>query len=47
MDKDLSYIYGLLLTDGSMQFRNGVPISIKLEIAIKDKNIVEKLYNES
>lgn len=44
-DRDLSYIYGLFITDGWIQKRNGTPISISLEVSIKDKDIVEKLHN--
>lgn len=44
-DRDLSYIYGLFITDGWIQKGNGTPISISLEVSIKDKDIVEKLHN--
>lgn len=44
-DRNLSYIYGLFITDGWIEKRNGMPISISLEVSIRDKDIVEKLHN--
>lgn len=43
--KQLSYIYGLMITDGSLQKKNGIPVGLTLEISIKDRDLVEKLHN--
>lgn len=43
-NRNLSYIYGLFITDGWIGKRNETPISINLEVSIKDKDIVEKLH---
>lgn len=43
-NRNLSYIYGLFITDGWIGKRDGTPISINLEVSIKDKDIVEKLH---
>ena len=45
--EEKSYIYGLLLTDGSLDIKDFKTYSgtVKLEVAYKDKDIIEKLYN--
>ena len=45
LDKNLSYIYGLLITDGYLNKKNNKIVGIGLEVNIKDLDIVEKLHN--
>ena len=45
MDKDESYIYGLLLADGSMGLLERNRGRVQLEVNIKDKDIAVKLFN--
>lgn len=44
--EEKSYIYGLLLTDGSIEIRNynSYTGTVRLELNYKDKDIIEKLY---
>lgn len=44
-NRNLSYIYGLFITDGWISKKKGIPIGLNLEVSIKDKDIVEKLHN--
>ena len=46
MGRFFSYLYGLLLTDGSLQKRNGKPIGFSLELSAKDSELIEKLHNK-
>lgn len=46
MNESESYIYGLLITDGSLYLSTRNRGRITLEVSEKDKDIVEKLYNE-
>lgn len=41
--ENLSYFYGLMITDGTMSFRKERPIGIHIEVSEKDKDIVYKL----
>ena len=44
--EEKSYIYGLFLTDGSIDIKdyNSYTGTIRLELNYKDKDIIEKLY---
>ena len=44
--EEKSYIYGLLLTDGSIDIKNynSYTGTVRLELSYKDKDIIEKLY---
>lgn len=46
MNESESYIYGLLITDGSLYLSTRNRGRVTLEVNEKDKDIVEKLYNE-
>lgn len=45
MDKNDSYVYGLLITDGSLSLEERNRGKVRLEVSEKDRDIVEKLYN--
>ena len=45
MDKNESYIYGLLITDGNLSLSSRNRGRIRLEVSEKDKDIVNKLMN--
>lgn len=42
--QELSYVYGLLVTDGNLYLQSGNRGRVSLEIMESDKDIVEKLY---
>ena len=46
MNESESYIYGLLITDGSLYLSTRNRGKVTLEVSEKDHDIVEKLYNE-
>lgn len=45
MDNNESYIYGLLITDGCLSLESRNRGRISLEVNIRDKDIIDKLYN--
>ena len=46
MNENESYIFGLLITDGSMYLTTRNRGKVTLEVSEKDFDIVEKLFNE-
>lgn len=46
MNENESYIFGLLITDGSMCLNTRNRGNVRLEVSEKDFDIVEKLFNE-
>lgn len=46
MNENESYIYGLLIADGSLSLAERNRGKVTLEISTKDRDIVEKLYQE-
>lgn len=45
MNEFESYLYGLLITDGNLSLSTRNRGKVQLEVSIKDKDIIEKLYN--
>jgi hypothetical protein len=44
MNKEFSYFYGLVLTDGTITTSTRNRGKIQIELSIRDRNIYQKLY---
>ena len=45
MNENESYLYGLLITDGNLSLAERNRGKVTLEVAERDKDIIEKLYS--